>query len=677
MIGDFILTIGSSLLRLVLLALFIAVCNCPSVLAFDKTPLSTGNGFGFAVVSPSWGCLNGLYAHPYKFVRPDPIKPLDEGIETTNFIDRASWQTPSETNVSSDASYVKQSQIIEIKDKSGSQFLFMPFGLDENALIYLFQPDSKSNAGESVLHIKWKYPVQSVTANHIAGCTAQLVTFVGAQESLLLVPLSDEQVAIDESATTLKGPTGWAFLSLKGSKSVPGAITKLDTWLAGTPCQQLVQREIEEVEQWRVTPSVHFASDLERQLWRQSEIVLRMGQIRESDSDNAIFPRHNQGLILASLPDGAWWVPWVRDMVYATLALEAMGHRDEAGMAIRAFFNARPVGQMEKEVGGPYQVSVVRYFGDGSEEPFFTMEGSTNIELDNWGLALWALGDYCRTFPGEKILDQQTYRGTIYESAKNYIVRPLLKNLEPYKDGLIVTQDTSIWEEKQKDKKHFAYTTICAIKGLESFALLAKARGDETLYDELMAKVALLRTGFQQAFASTGKLRGTLEAGIKNEVDGATLSAINLGTVTDKDTIAGTIEAMSQLKMASGGYRRVHSIVEDPEIFEYWYERQEFLFINFSLASVYLRTAQPEKASALIAPMVEKAALDNYFVPEMYVSQVNDRFKGEFGAPTGAIPMVGYGAGVYISYILERERLLHPVVESHDNIKSQFFPGTH
>jgi len=33
---------------------------------------------------------------------------------------------------------------------------------------------------------------------------------------------------------------------------------------------------------------------------------------------------------------------------------------------------------------------------------------------------------------------------------------PLLANTEPYADGLILDEDTSIWEEHQKDKPHAA-----------------------------------------------------------------------------------------------------------------------------------------------------------------------------------------------------------------------------
>src|SRR5678815_1107567 len=36
------------------------------------SPLVTGNGFGFAVVSPTDATVTKFYAHPYSFARPDP-----------------------------------------------------------------------------------------------------------------------------------------------------------------------------------------------------------------------------------------------------------------------------------------------------------------------------------------------------------------------------------------------------------------------------------------------------------------------------------------------------------------------------------------------------------------------------------------------------------------------------
>ena len=54
----------------------------------------------------------------------------------------------------------------------------------------------------------------------------------------------------------------------------------------------------------------------EIKIWRQSEAVLRMGQIREPTQTN----RRNFGMFLAALPEGEWHIGWVRDGVYAIVA---------------------------------------------------------------------------------------------------------------------------------------------------------------------------------------------------------------------------------------------------------------------------------------------------------------------------------------------------------------------
>jgi GH15 family glucan-1,4-alpha-glucosidase len=352
-----------------------------------------------------------------------------------------------------------------------------------------------------------------------------------------------------------------------------------------------------------------------------------------------------------------WFTPWVRDMAYATVALARMGHRQEARAALLAYFNAQPTGKMRAETqGADYQISVVRYFGDGSEEPFFTMEGSTNIEFDDWGEALWVLGEYLRKYDEPGLLSTPTYRGRMYESARDYVVKPLLANLETYGEGLIVAADTSIWEERQKDKKHFAFSTAMAIVGLREFAEVAHREGDEATRTEALRQIGLLEKGFNAAFVRNGRLRGTLEEGVKNDIDGALLAIINFHVVTDPAIVRDTVERMELLKVASGGYRRVRSTYTDPSIFEYWYERQEFLFVDLSLAEVYRRQGRTADAAAILKRIVDKAAADHNIIPEMYVAVPCRLFPGESGAPTGALPMVGYGAGAYILHVLERER---------------------
>lgn len=51
---------------------------------------------------------------------------------------------------------------------------------------------------------------------------------------------------------------------------------------------------------------------------------------------------------------------------------------------------------MRPEVNGAnYQISRhALWGGNGAEEPFFSQEGSANIEYDDWGEVLWVLGEY-------------------------------------------------------------------------------------------------------------------------------------------------------------------------------------------------------------------------------------------------------------------------------------------
>jgi GH15 family glucan-1,4-alpha-glucosidase len=613
--------------------------------------LVTGNGFGFAVVSPETAAVTKFYAHPYSFVRPDPTKPLSEGVETTNFIKVLGWGR--ETGQGESAEYSEDSHIIHAHISDGDGLVFMPFGLQQAALVISWQPGPKDDV-KNGLHVEWSHPVRSQRAFQMFGTEMQLLKFKNVQDSLLLIPLGAERNQSARPSEYLASSLAWVLISLESEGKLKRTVQDFNRWRKGLTPQALAKREVAEVEHWRVKPSVHFASEKERHLWRQSEIMLRLAQSREPNRPG----RNNNGLIVASLPDGVWFTPWVRDMAYAAVALAQMGHQEEARAALSAYFNARPTGKMRAETRGTdYQISVVRYFGDGSEEPFFTMEGSTNIEFDNWGLALWVLGDYLRLYKDPDLLRISSFRGKVYESARDYVAKPLLANLEKYGDGLIVAADTSIWEERQRDKKHFAFSTAAAIVGLQNFAETARLAGDETTRSEMLKKVAQLQKGFNAAFIRGGKLRGTLEEGMKNDIDGALLAIINFGVVKDPTVVRDTVDRMELLKVRSGGYRRVRCILTDPSIYEYWYERQEFLFVDLSLAEVYQRIGRNAEAAAIFKRIVDKAAADHNVIPEMYVAENCSLFPGEVGDPTGAMPMVGYGAGAYILYVLQREGL--------------------
>ena len=636
------------------IARFLAPIICAGLLTplvAADSHLVTGNGFGFAVVSPETGTVTKFYAHPYSFVRPDSRKLLGEGVETANFVQEIGWSGGSGKDVS--AEYEDDSHVIHIRKSDGEGLCFMPFGLRQTVLILNWEPGS-AEARRGGLHVKWNHPISSQRVVRMFGMEMHLLKFDGIEESVLLIPLGENRAGPPQPEQALASNLGWALISVESDRELEQSAREFNRWRAGLTPRALAKREITEMERWRSKPTVEFAGDEERHLWRQSETMLRIAQSREPNRAG----RHGNGLIVACLPDGVYFTPWVRDMAYAVVALARMGHQSEARAGLLAYFNAQPTGKMRAETAGAdYQISVVRYFGDGSEEPFFTEEGATNIEFDNWGLALWVLGEYLRKYDDPDLLKVPTYRGPLYESARDFVAKPLFKNLEKYGPGLIVAADTSIWEERQKDKKHFAFSTAVAIAGLKDFAEVARLAGDQATLSEIRNHVELLEKGFNAAFIRGGKLHGTLEEGVKNDIDGALLAIINFGVVTDPAIVHDTVERMELLKVASGGYRRVRGTYTDPAIFEYWYEQEEFLFVDFSLAEVYRRLGRNAEAAAILKRIVLKAAADHNIISEMYVAVPCRLFPGKVGDPTGALPMVGYGAGEYVLHVLEREAL--------------------
>lgn len=619
-----------------LLAVFgIAIGLCAPAAA---SHLVTGNGFGFVVVAPEEGIATKFHPHPHSYVGPDPTNPLSEGIETANFIKALGWGPPGRVV---NANYVDDSHVIQVRRVDGTGTFFMPFGLGHPALIV-----SLNAVPGAAWRVEWDRPVLSLTRIG----KGELLHFEGINEPLLLVPLGKVRTAPADQP--LARNSAWALIALENEADAASTLREFVRWRAGLSAPQLVRREIAEFERWRVKPAVHFRDAKERHLWRQSETMLRIAQSREPNRAD----RHGNGLIVAALPD-VYSTPWVRDMAWATMALTRMGHQAEARAALLSYFNAQPTGKMRAQVNGQdYQISVVRYWGNGAEEPFFTQEGAINIEYDDWGEVLWVLGEYLRKYNDPALLKTATYRGPLYQAARDFVVKPLLANTEPYDDGRIVAADTSIWEEHQKDKKHFAFSTAMAIVGLREFAQVARGAGDDAARRQALENAALLEKGFRAAFIRDGKLHGTLEPGEKNDIDGALLPIINFGIVNDPELVRNTLDRMKLLKVASGGYRRVRSTYTDPKIFEYWYERQEFLFVDLALAELYRRLGRNVQADAMLDRIVKKAAADHDIIPEMYVALPCQLFPGKVGDPTGAMPMVGYGAGAYILHLMERNR---------------------
>ena len=280
------------------------------------TNLVTGNGFGFAVVSPETAAVTKFYAHPYSFARPDPAKPLSEGIETTNFLKSLAW-----SGQGASAEYETESQVIHVRSSDGEGYVFMPFGLRKSALIVDWERSAKAPSGGWT--VEWNHPLRSRRVVTVDGREIDVLEFDAVEERLLLIPLSPISAKTCESQL-LACSTAWAMVSLEPGDDTEKTVHELFQWQGKLQPRLLAQREITELEQWRVKPPASLTDAKAIRLWRQSEVMLAHGTEPLSLNKPG---RNGNGLIVASLPDGVWFTPWVRDMAYATVALARMGHK--------------------------------------------------------------------------------------------------------------------------------------------------------------------------------------------------------------------------------------------------------------------------------------------------------------------------------------------------------------
>ena len=277
---------------------------CVSLLASLPAAAShvvTGNGFGFAVVSPENGTVGKFYAHPYSFARPDPKSPLSEGIETANFLKEIGWSGEPAQGASAD--YEEDSQVIHVRRSDGEGLVLMPFGLRRPVLIVSWDPASASalwgistSNGTGPSRAKGRANVRRRNA------TAQIRRHRRIPASH---PAQPESPRAGRPAAALATSNAWALVSLESDSEVEPAASEFNRWRAGLAPRALAKREIAELEQWRVKPAVLFSSEEERHLWRQSEVMLRMAQSREPNRpDRNGNVRNGNGLIVACLPDG-------------------------------------------------------------------------------------------------------------------------------------------------------------------------------------------------------------------------------------------------------------------------------------------------------------------------------------------------------------------------------------
>ena len=667
--------------------------------------IATGNGHGFQIFDTKSERIVGFLDHPYRFLRPnEDIR--DDGVERRNLLEDFAFGmnskhghvwvdrlSPSETE------YLKETNIIRsvsrVDGKPVERIFFSPFGLEKNALVAMFRAAATTkradvstafarlqfhlgaNPQPEELH---KSPMRVVklpgeTVSRRKGRVPMWIERSRGLGAMVYIPLQEKPFltcqiqggtkpkVVDEFGhpnckgaditLELAAPAdreGWfgvLVVYVEDVKKLESEIKSIETWIAGRSNQTILNDSLAEFEAWRKRPEVKFSSASEEKLWRQSETVLRMSQVREANRFEKGKLHASHGMVLASLAPGHWTIGWVRDGVYATVALARSGHLREAKKSLNFFLNAQPVGKYKSYVGGvDYRVSLTRYFGNGEEEADYSGTSSPNIETDGWGLVLWAAREYLDASGDTAWLSESTRDGKVYDVLLRGIARPIESQLETGRHGRIMKPDSGIWEYHQDNAKHFAFTNIAAARGLCDFASIAKRHGrkkDHQKYARLSGEV---RSSFLKSFvAPEGFLIAALERNHEFDHDAQVAEAFGLDVITDFDSQLAkkTLSHLELLKLPEGGFMRIDGDIS--------YETNEWIFINYRMAGTYLRMGQRANALALIDRMTERATKNFNLLPEMYNRATNE---GGLGDYAGSLPMVGYGPGVFVLSLLER-----------------------
>ena len=432
------------------------------------------------------------------------------------------------------------------------------------------------------------------------------------------------------------GDSAWAgWYAVEAADTNGGAaVARVKTWLAGRTADQVLSGEQSAWATWITAPPAS-ANAFEATLAKQAQAEIRMAQVSETGAPN--------GQILAAIAPGQWNISWVRDMAYATVALTKSGHFAEAKRAL-AFQMGATVGVYQSQVGAPYQISVVRYFGNGTEESDSNADGP-NIEFDGFGLFLWSLHEYVKASGDTATLT------TWWPVVQAKIADVLVHLQEP--SGLIAA-DSSIWEVHWNgQQKHFAYTTITAANGLCAAADLATMAGATT------QSAAYLAAGQKARDAILKSLRApddtiaqsteTLAAN-KTWLDAAAIEAVNLGLIDpSRHTAAATLSSMKRgLVPPSGqGFMRNNDGA--------YYDSQEWVFVDFRAAHA-MNLMDDSLAPTLFSWNVAQAT-DNF----LEFSELHDATSADYA---GASPMIGFGSGAYLLSLLDRGAPIAPACGS-------------
>jgi len=429
--------------------------------------------------------------------------------------------------------------------------------------------------------------------------------------------------------------------------------------------QQLQESKVslidEEVEFMRkIIDSCKIPSSLSKKelnTLEQAVSILKMAQV----SDKEIFP-YSHGQIMASLRPGLWHLMWVRDGSFAIQAMTRLGMYAEARKGLEFMLRA-PSNHYKNYIykdgkdygpGVDYQISLTRYFGNGTEECDINDHGP-NIEYDNFGLFLSTFIDYV-TRSGDWDFYSQ-WNEVVTTKVADAIINSMDTNN-------LIKADSGPWEHHLEKPKQYTFTSGVCARGLEALAETQKKRN---LPFEKYEKAA---SEIKQAILNNMAVDGRYIKGNANDMnikdheywDGGSFEVFSSGLINDKSLFQSHMEAYNKTMAIQGerpGYIRLESA--DP------YENQEWVFINLRIAYAHLIFDNKQAAYPLLNHITEQASLNYNTIPEMFSNKIQREkvtpdyypievwcncIRDDDNLYIGMIPMVGYGSGTYAITLL-------------------------
>jgi GH15 family glucan-1,4-alpha-glucosidase len=616
---------------------------------YSYPKLVTANGYGAVIFVDDR--LSDAYPHLYQEYSPGVVTPevlYDTYFGVTDYDGAGAWLTEADAATTEDGTGILAIER-SYGDLAVTEYDFAPMGMEGFGLAQVARVTNNGTSATPAFQFVALLNWHAGGTETVSSASAADVSETGADVSLTYqapdatdVSCSAVYDAVSAGGRIGGGCTasgddvvpafGWSIPSLApGESAWVGVHTSTvgHDWVAGADPEAWVEGERDAWEAFHARGAVPAGlTEDETAVYRQSLAYLKMGQVAEEGDAH--------GQIPASLPLSApvgdfqhiWNIAWVRDGAYAIVALDSAGYHEEAAAALRFLIQPGKTGDYRSYVGeADYAVSVCRVYGDGTEWTDLDADGP-NIEFDNFGLYLWALGHVVEGDP--TLLDDVAPR------ALDGVADVLVRLVDP-NTGLLLP-DSSIWERHWNGKqKSFTYSSAWAVAGLRAAGDLADTLGDtrgDTYRDAADTIAAAIGEHLVDAAGVLAGSKEELDAA-EGYLDLAAIEVYNLAILDARDDgFDASLAAWDrELKVDAGtGYHRN----DDGST----YDEHEWIVIDLRVAEALRRACQPDDAVVLEDWVTAQGMANNRILPELFDPQ-----NGDFAGPA---PMLGFGAGAYV-----------------------------